>query len=204
MQILLDAAVLFAQHGFHATSMREICKAARLSAGAMYHYFASKDDIIAGLIALDRQRTTAAFATMPEGASLIQVLSHLTNVAGQDFGHTGLLRMWTEITAEVARNDAVRKHFTDYYHEIHSKLTLLLKQSLKRGELRPELKPADTATFIMAVYDGIMCRCAVHNAGDFLKQSKTMLGMISIVLDEKGNQKIDPSPTASKSRRSKP
>lgn len=48
-QILEAAAECFAERGFHATSMRDICKQAKLSAGAVYRYFASKEDLIAGI-----------------------------------------------------------------------------------------------------------------------------------------------------------
>ena len=36
------------EHGALATSMRDICKQAKLSAGAVYRYFASKDALLAG------------------------------------------------------------------------------------------------------------------------------------------------------------
>jgi TetR/AcrR family transcriptional regulator, repressor for uid operon len=190
LQILLDAAACFAKHGFHATSMREICKAAKLSAGAMYHYFASKDDIIAAMIAMDRQRTTAAFASMPEGAGVVEVLRHLVITTTADCHSQGMLCMWTEMTAEVSRNDRLRPLFVEYYHEIHAKLTSLLKAAAKRGELRAELKPAETAAFVMAVYDGVMCRCAVDKSADFLKISEQALSIIALLLSEKPDTKV--------------
>ena len=53
-QQILDAAVsCFAERGFHATSMRDICKQAKLSAGAVYRYFPSKEDLIAGMVAAE-------------------------------------------------------------------------------------------------------------------------------------------------------
>jgi AcrR family transcriptional regulator len=47
---ILDAArELFATNGFHATSMDDILRAANMSAGGAYRYFASKDEIIAAI-----------------------------------------------------------------------------------------------------------------------------------------------------------
>ncbi|MFH1350347.1 MAG: TetR/AcrR family transcriptional regulator [Pseudomonadota bacterium] len=40
------AAPLFIKKGFHATSIREIAKAAGMSMGHLYHYITSKDDIL--------------------------------------------------------------------------------------------------------------------------------------------------------------
>jgi AcrR family transcriptional regulator len=47
-QQIVDAAfVCFARKGFHPTTMQDICAAAELSAGAIYRYFGSKEEIIA-------------------------------------------------------------------------------------------------------------------------------------------------------------
>jgi AcrR family transcriptional regulator len=44
---VLDAAVeLFAEQGFDATSVQEVVERARVTKGAMYHYFRSKDDLL--------------------------------------------------------------------------------------------------------------------------------------------------------------
>jgi AcrR family transcriptional regulator len=46
-QEILDAAIAcFTRKGFHQTTMDDICRQAELSPGAVYRYFASKDDII--------------------------------------------------------------------------------------------------------------------------------------------------------------
>jgi AcrR family transcriptional regulator len=44
---ILDAALrLFAERGFDGTSVQEIVAAARVTKGALYHYFDSKDDLL--------------------------------------------------------------------------------------------------------------------------------------------------------------
>jgi AcrR family transcriptional regulator len=40
------AAALFAQRGFQATSMADLAAATELTVGGLYHYFASKDDLL--------------------------------------------------------------------------------------------------------------------------------------------------------------
>ncbi|MBF6331691.1 TetR/AcrR family transcriptional regulator [Nocardia transvalensis] len=50
-QILDAAQECFARKGFHATSMQDVFTASGLSAGAVYRYFKSKDDLIAALAA---------------------------------------------------------------------------------------------------------------------------------------------------------
>jgi len=46
-QLIMDTALeLFAENGFHATSISQIAKAAKISKGLTYNYFDSKNDIL--------------------------------------------------------------------------------------------------------------------------------------------------------------
>ncbi|MGM0622204.1 MAG: TetR/AcrR family transcriptional regulator, partial [Bacteroidota bacterium] len=50
-QLILDTALeLFAENGFHATSMSQIAKKAGVSKGLAYNYFESKQDILDEII----------------------------------------------------------------------------------------------------------------------------------------------------------
>lgn len=44
---IVDAAIeCFARHGFHRATMQDIVRQAQLSPGAIYRYFATKEEII--------------------------------------------------------------------------------------------------------------------------------------------------------------
>lgn len=45
-QLLDTAARLFRQHGYHATSMRDIASAVGMLPGSIYYHFASKDELL--------------------------------------------------------------------------------------------------------------------------------------------------------------
>ena len=46
-QAILDATLkLISERGFHGTSMSQVAKEAKVSTGIIYHYFASKDELI--------------------------------------------------------------------------------------------------------------------------------------------------------------
>src|SRR5262245_57385311 len=45
-RILASAVDLFAAHGFDATSVSQVVAKAGVTKGAMYHYFAAKDDLL--------------------------------------------------------------------------------------------------------------------------------------------------------------
>lgn len=45
-RLLSTATKLFAEHGFEGTSVQDLVEAAGLTKGAMYHHFASKEDLL--------------------------------------------------------------------------------------------------------------------------------------------------------------
>ena len=72
---ILDAAELcFARSGFHRCTMQAICKEAGISPGALYVYFASKEDLIAGLAERDRGAFQERFAPLGDANDILNAL----------------------------------------------------------------------------------------------------------------------------------
>lgn len=70
-QHILDAALAaFRDRGFANTTMRDIAKAAGMSLGAAYHYFDSKDAIVAAYYEWMQQEHERRFASAAEGATV--------------------------------------------------------------------------------------------------------------------------------------
>jgi len=59
-RILEHAASLFAQKGFEGTAFKDIADAMGLTRPALYHYFASKDEVLADLVAETSESTAEA------------------------------------------------------------------------------------------------------------------------------------------------
>ena len=69
-QLILDASMdLFAQNGYDATSVAEICQRAEVSKGAFYHHFPSKQALFLDLMASWLQGVEGAFRMAGESAS---------------------------------------------------------------------------------------------------------------------------------------
>ncbi len=103
-QILEAAFRCFTRKGFQATTVREICGEAGLSAGAVYSYFPAKADIVAALAErYGRPRQARAHARLdPDreaphglGESLQSILAPLTRPESRDFAAFDL-RLWGE------------------------------------------------------------------------------------------------------------
>lgn len=54
-EILSAAKAVFAKQGYHSTTMADVAKAAKLSYGAVYWYFPSKEELFHALMALEEE-----------------------------------------------------------------------------------------------------------------------------------------------------
>ena len=60
--IIESALVLFARKGFSDTTTSDICRAAGISTGSLFHYFRSKQAVFYGIWELDRTEWDEVFA----------------------------------------------------------------------------------------------------------------------------------------------
>lgn len=108
-QILCAAAQCFREFGFHAASITKISRAAGMSPGHIYHYFANKEAIIAAIIAQDLE---VLLALSSELRAAPDVRANLLQRAGERVGNhldPEMAGLKLEIAAEAARNPAVAK-----------------------------------------------------------------------------------------------
>ena len=107
---ILDAAErCFARAGFHRTTMQDICKEAQVSAGALYVYFASKEELIAGISERDR----ANFAQQSSELACADALSRAMTLSREKHGifvFSGNTRHRVEVSC---LKDFADPHFVD-------------------------------------------------------------------------------------------
>ncbi len=66
-QLLDEAARLFAQQGFHGTSIRDIVRAVDMLPGSLYYHFAAKEDVLAAVYEEGVRRISAHVAAAIDG-----------------------------------------------------------------------------------------------------------------------------------------
>ena len=104
---ILDAAEMcFARQGFHRTTMQDICKEALISPGALYVYFASKEDLIAGIAERDRAEFAERFAESRPAPDLLAALASSASTTSSRSRPTSG-RWCIEIGLESTRNPKV-------------------------------------------------------------------------------------------------
>lgn len=159
--ILAAARSCFARKGFHQTSTAAICAQAGMSPGNLFHYFPTKQAIIAAIVDQEGGETAAYFAgvqasddaygTLLDFMDLVLALAADADFAGLTLEIAAEAMRDTDIAARVARNDAV----------LRAGVQALLESAAARGQVDAALDPAQTAGWIAALIDGIFNRVAV-------------------------------------------
>ncbi len=98
-QIVGAARARFASHGFARTSMADIVTESGLSTGAIYRYFASKDELVVAVC----EQGSEAFPTALTAEALTAFLEHVRSLA-RERGHA---RLTAQIYAEAALSPAL-------------------------------------------------------------------------------------------------
>ena len=115
-QVIAAASECFRQEGFHGTSIARISKAAGMSPGHIYHYFPTKEAIIAAIVEEEEGALASLIRTLeesdPAGDFLALVSTQVDRMIerSMDPGHLSLM---LEIAAEGARNPAVARMLQD-------------------------------------------------------------------------------------------
>ncbi len=164
-QILDASSACFARQGFHQTTMQDICGEANLSPGAVYSYFASKEEIIAASCQeCQKQSVDFIQAAAQSSDDPLEVLDFLIdsglawleNPESQE--HTRLnIQLW----AEALRSPQILAEFQQANFETwRAAITNLISQSQERGEVLATLDPESVARVLISTWHGLVLQRA--------------------------------------------
>lgn len=157
-QILEAALRVFARLGFHESRMDDIAQESKLSKGALYLYYKSKDAIIAAILRFffeQEFKRLQAFVTVEREESVTEQILRLTRelTTAMDWMQQ-LMPIAFEFYAIAGRDQGVRQFLKGYYADYRKELALLIERGIERGEFR-EVDAQATATTLVALYEGL-------------------------------------------------
>ena len=158
---ILDAAErCFAREGFHRTSMQGICREADISPGALYLYFSSKEDLIAGICGREKNKMANALASVAEAPDFMAALSQLgeTYCLGEP---QEKLRLHLEINAEAMRNASVGDTVRAIDTFVLNSFERLLEDAKAKGRINPSIEVGTIAQIMSLLGDGLYLRRAL-------------------------------------------
>lgn len=163
---ILDAAErCFARSGFHRTTMQDICREAQVSPGALYVYFASKEELIAGISERDRSNLARQLTELAGAGDLMAALTRLAeHYSIEEPQHKRVLCI--EIAAESTRNPAVGEIFRSVDRYVIDSFERIFSEARQAGRIAPSFDPHLLAQIIVLIGDGLFWRRAVDPGYD--------------------------------------
>lgn len=156
-QQILDAARrCFVTDGFHATSMQQVISEAGLSVGAVYRYFPSKSDLIAGIaeqLAADILGQLKSIADAPE-RSLVDVMDGAVGIVDANTGPEGALPIAVQVWAEAQRDPTLQALVRRVYGQIVEVWMRIAERAIARGDLPAGADPGAVGPALAALVTG--------------------------------------------------
>jgi TetR/AcrR family transcriptional regulator, transcriptional repressor of aconitase len=163
-QQILDAArQCFLREGFQATSMSDVLQAAQLSAGAVYNYFPSKEDLIAAISQQALADVAATFERMredelpPLDEALTAVFSHQAPMDAQRESAKLLVQVW----AESLRSPTLSAKVVPIFRAVTDVFTNLVTAYQDKGVIATAAPAATIADILLSTLHGIILRRAI-------------------------------------------
>lgn len=185
-QLLAAAERCFVESGFHGARMAQIAQEARMSPGHIYHFFESKEEIIAALV-LDhvqqKQCMLARFEEAGDGVIDAMIGNLKENVDSSTDPFWSALML--EITAEATRNTHIAKLLRTMDQDMKRRMLSLLSGRAPEDDLDSRLE------VLIALFQGLGIRNIVNPALDKEAVVRLVSDVFETLLRRKDGAKID-------------
>jgi AcrR family transcriptional regulator len=157
---ILDAArACFLRKGFHNTSTDDICREASITPGGLYHYFGSKDELIAAVIEDAAKQAVANLSALAEESantrSSVRALSALIAQSAKNPEAESATRLDLDIWAETLRNEKLADTTRQAWRIRRGWLESLIESGIAEGYYSPEVDPRGLANLFMVMWLGL-------------------------------------------------
>jgi AcrR family transcriptional regulator len=163
-EILTAAAQLFAANGFHATSMADIISGSGLSAGAVYSYFRSKEELIGAVAETGLPAAEETFETLlADGAAPPpdQVIAAIVRTITDRFVNnsvTGIdmTRIGVQVWGEALRNPELAARAGDVYRRLRGQFAEVARRRQAAGLLPASVVPEHAGAAMLGLVQGFI------------------------------------------------
>ncbi|MDR3762484.1 MAG: TetR/AcrR family transcriptional regulator [Acidobacteriota bacterium] len=152
---IVEAAVrMFAQHGYHGTSTREIARAAKVNENTLFRHFLRKEDLfwLALQSCLESLEVEKGLQRALEAGGDPEVLVRavMEVLVGAVDGHPETIRLlsvaWLELNGK----------FTSVFQQSLAPVLVLLRECLSRSVRNPRVKAADPSLLTSALMASVL------------------------------------------------
>lgn len=172
-QQVLDAAyTCFARNGFHATTMQDIAREAGVSYGVVYHYFSSKEDVIAATWEASREARKVRFQKALERPTTQDAVAEFLNLSVgrlEQPAQVPEMRMRVQLFGEALLNPRVAETLRSIWNDVLETFEDVIRQGQQRGEIGADVDARALGRAYLAVHDGLVVQKAIDPTVDLGK-----------------------------------
>ncbi len=148
-ELTRQAARLFAQKGYHGTSVGDIAEALGVQKGSLYSHIASKEDLLYETLAEGAAAFHASLDAIPDDATPVEKIrlalrGHLRVVAEQLDVATVFVQEWRYLQG------VRREEFVAERRRYEERIRELLREGRDLGDLRADLDDAAAALLLLS------------------------------------------------------
>jgi TetR/AcrR family transcriptional regulator, cholesterol catabolism regulator len=149
-RLAVEAARMFAQRGYHGTSVSDLAAALGIQKSSLYAHIRGKADLLAEIALAGAAAFHAALDALPDGAAAgerleLALRAHLAVVESQLDVATVWLQEWRYLTGE-ARDVFLRER-----HRYEERIRDLFEAAVRSGDLRRDLDVDDATLVFLSV-----------------------------------------------------
>ena len=159
--ILRAARDTFVAKGFHEATTHDVARAAGLSVGSIYTYFASKDELIREcILAANKAENDAVLQDLrSDGSAEARIRRAIAGWYRFTVEAPGVPAFLAEAWAVASRKPLIRDMVARRHERIVAVATVVLQEGVAAGGLAPDLDVETTARALAALLDGVVLEC---------------------------------------------
>ncbi len=176
---ILEAALRrFANHGYSAASVDEICAEAGVSKGAFYHHFPSKQALFLELLNEWLDTIDAKFQAARKNSVPETLLAFTEMLPGIFAAADGRLPMFLEFWLQASRDETVWQATIAPYQRYQQYFTALVEQGQAEGSFRAEIDASAAAKAIVGLAVGLLLQGLLTAEADWQKTARVSMEVL--------------------------
>ena len=156
--IIESAVSLFASKGFADTTTADICQAAGISTGSLFHYFPSKQAVFYGIWQLDRTEWDEVFAAAEADPDPWAALMAIVDKLAADAAEPIMAGLLVEVIAQAHRDPEFAAGLAENDGRQISDIARLIRRLREAGLADPGLSDDESARWVLTLTDSFLGR----------------------------------------------
>ncbi|WP_340151998.1 TetR/AcrR family transcriptional regulator [uncultured Sneathiella sp.] len=158
-KLMACACKLFIANGYKATTLESIAAGAKLTKGAVYFHFGTKEALLHSLLDRAKERIVDPIieALSTDCDSVKAALVHFMHVhAGLGLTKRDEMLLLITMSMEFAgQKNKISRHIRELYQLLYTHLEETIAQGQKSGEIKLIVPTRELASIVIALHDGI-------------------------------------------------